>query len=71
MTKNLRLFRLKLALFFSFTLLTLSSCVNTKPDTPIIIPPNFAEMPDINEKDEPKQRAKEEDIEKLKELLID
>lgn len=54
-----------------FLLLAISSCAK-KPDDPLIIPPNFNEVPDLNNIDKERNQKQEEDIdvEKLKELLL-
>ena len=56
----------KIILFLSAFLLF--SCANTKDD-PLIIPPNFNEMPDPANPEKPEQQ-KDADIEKLKDLLL-
>ncbi len=64
MTKKiLRIFVLFLA-FFAF------SCASKKDD-PLIIPPNFAEMPDPNNPEKVTETEnKEENVARLKELLL-
>jgi hypothetical protein len=47
----------------------LLSCAS-KPDNPIIIPPNFSEMPDPNNPEKLNENQKEESVERLKELLL-
>jgi uncharacterized lipoprotein YajG len=51
----------------------LFSCSKTK-ESPLILPPNFAEMPDLNnlEKNSSEniKEKQQQDVEKLKELLL-
>lgn len=48
------------------------SCSSKSEEDPLILPPNFAEMPDLKnpEKVVPTKQQKEEDIARLKELLL-
>lgn len=46
------------------------SCSSKKSDDPLIIPPNFAEMPDQNKPEQPTPEQKEENVARLKELLL-
>lgn len=48
----------------------LCSCLSKKVDDPLIIPPNFAEMPDVNNPEKPAAEQKDENIARLKELLL-
>jgi hypothetical protein len=48
----------------------LCSCLSKKADDPLIVPPNFSEMPDLNNPELPSSQQKEENIAKLKELLL-
>ncbi len=51
-------------------LLTLFSC-SSKKDDPLIIPPNFTEMPDPNNPEKtPVEFSGQEDVTRLKELLL-
>lgn len=45
------------------------SCASKKDD-PLIVPPNFAEMPDPNNPEKPTAESKEENVARLKELLL-
>ena len=46
------------------------SC-SSKKDDPLIIPPNFAEMPDLNNPEKPPlEPTNQEDVSRLKELLL-
>ncbi len=45
------------------------ACAKPKDD-PLIIPPNFAEMPDLNNPEKPPAEQTEENVAKLKELLL-
>lgn len=47
----------------------LFSCASKKDD-PLIIPPNFAEMPDPKNPEKPSTQQSEENVSKLKELLL-
>ncbi len=58
----------KIILFIGVFLLF--SCANNKQDDPLIIPPNFAEMPDPNNPEKVKEEQSDADIERLKELLL-
>lgn len=51
-------------------LLLLCSCLTKKADDPLIIPPNFAEMPDVNNPEKPTEEQKSENVERLKDLLL-
>ncbi len=61
---------------FLFVLLTiyfvfLEGCtINRKVDDPLIVPPNFAEVPDPNNPEKPNEKQKDADIAKLKDLLL-
>lgn len=46
------------------------SCSSKTKEDPLILPPNFAEMPDLKNVAQPSQKQSEENIEKLKELLL-
>lgn len=41
-----------------------------KVDDPLIVPPNFSEMPDPNNPEKPPVGQAEEDVARLKELLL-
>lgn len=45
------------------------SCAKDKDD-PLIMPPNFAEMPDPNNPEKPTTEQSEESVARLKELLL-
>ena len=57
-------------LILVFTLSLLFSCAKKGPEDPLILPPNFVEMPDPNNPEKPTQQQKDADIEKLKDLLL-
>jgi hypothetical protein len=58
----------RIILFLAFFLAF--SC-KAKPDkNPLVIPPNFAELPDLNNIEEPSKKETEENVDKLKELLL-
>ncbi len=48
----------------------LGSCLTKKVDDPLTIPPNFAEMPDVNNPEKPTEEQKDENISRLKDLLL-
>ncbi len=60
--------------FFYLTLAFLAlSCSSNQKDDPLIMPPNYAEMPDLTKPEtlqNPTAEQKEENIAKLKELLL-
>lgn len=60
--------------FFYLTLAFLAfSCSSNKAEDPLILPPNYAETPDLTKPetpDKPTPEQKEENISKLKELLL-
>ncbi len=58
--------------FLSVIILILltASCSSKNNDDPLIIPPNFAEMPDQNKPEQPTPEQKEESVTRLKELLL-
>lgn len=56
-------------LYSILLVLLLVSCAS-KLDNPIIIPPNFSEMPDPNNPEKLNENQKEESVERLKELLL-
>lgn len=56
-----------LSIIFIFTLFSCSS----KKEDPLIIPPNFSEIPDPNNPEKlPIEPTNEEDVGRLKELLL-
>jgi hypothetical protein len=61
-------------IFYITMLLFLAvSCSSNKSEDPLILPPNFAEIPDLTNPEipqEPTAKQKEENIAKLKELLL-
>ncbi|MES2677106.1 MAG: hypothetical protein V4612_02155 [Pseudomonadota bacterium] len=52
------------------TLLLLSGCAKNKIDDPLIIPPNFNEMPDLENPQQISPKSSEKDVEELKNLLL-
>ena len=46
------------------------SCSSKTKENPLILPPNFAEMPDLTKPQEPSKNQNQENIAKLKELLL-
>jgi hypothetical protein len=57
-------------LLLTFTSLLLASCASNKADDPLIVPPNFNEMPDLNNKDTKADKPADQDVQELKELLL-
>ncbi|MES2960842.1 MAG: hypothetical protein V4694_00470 [Pseudomonadota bacterium] len=57
-------------IFCLIAILLVSSCINNAKDDPLIVPPNFAEVPDVNHPEQPTNEQKEESVAKLKELLL-
>jgi len=53
-----------LAVFFA-----LFSC-SSKTEDPLIVPPNFADMPDLKNPEKPIEKSSEENVARLKELLL-
>lgn len=60
---------MKKLLCLSFVFLVFS-CSFNKKDDPLIVPPNFAEMPDLKNPEQPTAAQKDESVERLKELLL-
>ncbi len=52
------------------TIFLITSCSNKTPDDPLIVPPNFSEMPDPNNPEKLNERQQDADIAKLKDLLL-
>lgn len=55
-----------------FLILTIfiTACSTSKKDDPLIVPPNFSEMPDLKNPEKPSEKQKDIEIEKLKDLLL-
>ena len=51
-------------------LLLAFACSKKTKDDPLILPPNFAEKPDLNNLEKPNPEQKSENIARLKELLL-
>ncbi|MDX2083485.1 MAG: hypothetical protein SFV53_05830 [Rickettsiales bacterium] len=60
---------MKKIIILTLTLL-LSSCFSSKPEDPLILPPNFDEMPDLNNPEKPTPQQQNENVNQLKELLL-
>jgi hypothetical protein len=58
----------KIILILTFFLVF--SCKSKPEKNPLIIPPNFAQMPDLNNIQEPSKEETQENVAKLKELLL-
>ncbi len=50
--------------------LLLFSCSNDVDKNPLVVPPNFAEMPDPNNPEKPTKQQQEANVARLKELLL-
>lgn len=63
---------MKKALIISVLFLLFCSCAAKKEENPLIIPPNFAELPDpkVPESEDLNDASQEEDVARLKELLL-
>jgi len=58
-------------IFLSIILILLAfSCSRKDKEDPLILPPNFNEMPDPNNPEKPKLQDNEADVERLKEMLL-
>ena len=55
---------------FILALFLLAFSCSSKKDDPLIIPPNFAEVPDVNNPEKPAPMQQEESVARLKELLL-
>ncbi len=58
-----------LKIFILSAAFLLASC-SKKIDDPLIVPPNFAEIPDPNNPEKPTAQQKDESVERLKDLLL-
>jgi hypothetical protein len=57
--------------FFCLIVLLLTfSCSKNKPEEPLLLPPNFTEMPDVKNPEKPAAQEKDENAARLKELLL-
>ncbi len=57
-------------IFLLTFVLLLSSCLSKKVDDPLIVPPNFADMPDVNNPEKPSEEQRDESVARLKDLLL-
>lgn len=58
-------------IFFALILtFLLCSCLSKKVDDPLIVPPNFAEMPDLKNPAKENVEQKDQNVARLKELLL-
>jgi len=57
-------------IIFIFIICAISSCSSRHMDDSLIVPPNFADMPDATNPEKPSEKQKEADIAKLKDLLL-
>ncbi len=59
----------KLVIFAAIILL-ISSCSRHKADDPLIIPPDFNEMPDLENPNKNTPKSSDQDLQELKDLLL-
>jgi hypothetical protein len=59
----------KLIIFGVLTLL-IFGCSKNKNDDPLIIPPNFNEVPDLNNPEKSPSKSSDQDLQELKDLLL-
>ena len=64
MLKNILKFFAIIFLFSAF------ACSKKTKDDPLILPPNFAEKPDPNNQEKPTPEQQQENVARLKELLL-
>jgi hypothetical protein len=58
-------------LLLAITALLATSCSKYKPDEPLIVPPNFSEMPDPKNPDaKAAPKTDQKDIDELRDLLL-
>ena len=57
-------------IYYLLLILFLSYCSSKAKDDPLIVPPNFAEMPDLKNIEEITPEQRDENIIRLKELLL-
>ncbi len=57
-------------IIINISLILLIAACSNKNDDPLIIPPNFAQMPDPNNPEKVTDDQKEIDVKKLKDLLL-
>ena len=50
--------------------IAISGCAKNKIDDPLIVPPNFNEMPDLKNPETSTPKSSDQDIEELKNLLL-
>jgi hypothetical protein len=56
--------------FFYIILISLAFACSHEDKNPLVIPPNFNDMPDVTKPEQPSSQQKEENVERLKELLL-
>ena len=58
-------------IFFILALFLVSSCFSSKgPEDPLLLPPNYTELPDPKNPEKIEEKTTPEDVEKLKDLLL-
>lgn len=62
----------KISLILIIFLFSLSSCATKKVEDPLILPPDFGVMPDLNnKKNQDLKKDQSKDIERIKDLLLE
>ena len=56
--------------FLILVFLLLNFSCASKQDDPLIIPPNFSEMPDLNNPEKTTSDSSKENVERLKDMLL-
>jgi hypothetical protein len=59
----------KLIIFIT-TILLMTGCSKNKIDDPLIVPPNFSQIPDLQNPEPKNSEASTKDMEELKDLLL-
>jgi ABC-type oligopeptide transport system substrate-binding subunit len=66
----MRQFFLLIILFLLAALYIITSCTTKVVDDPLIVPPNFAELPDPKNPEKQSDQQKDADVARLKDLLL-
>jgi hypothetical protein len=61
--------RNKLIIFSALSFL-IFGCSGNNNDAPLIIPPNFSEVPDLKNPEKPASKSSDQDLQELKDLLL-
>lgn len=57
-------------LLLSITSLLLFGCAKNRAEDPLILPPDFNEMPNLNKKEDLSTQFPDQDLKELKDLLL-